>query len=263
MLNLIMTGTINPEKFNNTGVVLTSVSTRLSQYKKAIEFYIKDSPFENIIFVENSQYPFNEKEYRILASKYNKRFEFIPIQTNLNETIRKGKSYGEADCIEKAITNSKSLSKEKSFYKITGRIILKNSTSMIRKDDNTSFLFRHDLKKCYTFFFKANIEQYLSVFKDCKDLCDEKKGFDIETVYYKIIREQQLTIKSFNTYPLIIGTIGTTGDTYNDNKFIYTIKNVLTKLGLYSQKGIYLSNIINILAQFRLLVFAKHKSLLL
>lgn len=263
MLNLIMTGTINPEKFNNTGVVLTNISTRLSQYKKAIEFYIKDSPFENIIFVENSQYPFEEKEFIILASKYNKRFEFIPIQTNRDKTICKGKSYGEADCIEKAIINSKLLSTEKSFYKITGRIILENAQLMIKKDDNTSFLFRHDLKKCYTFFFKANIEQYLTTFKSCKDLCDENKGFDIETVYYKIIKEQQLIIKSFNTYPLIVGTIGTTGETYNDNKFIYTTKNILTKLGLYSQKGIYLSNLINILAQLRLLVFRKHKSLLL
>ena len=263
MLNLIMTGTINPQKFNNTGVVLTSITQRLSQYMYAIEHYIKDSPFENIIFVENSEYPFDSDKFIRLAHDYNKRFEFISIKTDFEKTLCKGKSYGEADCIEKAIILSKLLQTEKSFYKITGRIILKNPESMIKKDDKTSFLFRHDLKKCYTFFFKANKEQYLSAFKTSKELCNEAIGYDIETVYYHIIKEKHLKIESFKSYPMVIGTIGTTGETYNDNDFIYLTKNILTKIGLYSQKGIYLSKLINILAKFRLLVFSKQKTLVL
>ena len=82
MLNLILTGTIDPSIFSNTGVVLTNAEERLKQYKSAIHFYITNSPFENIIFIENSGYPFNFKEISHYANKYNKKIEYINVETD-------------------------------------------------------------------------------------------------------------------------------------------------------------------------------------
>lgn len=55
-----------------------------------------------------------------------------------------------------------------------------------------AFLFRHDLSRCYTFFFKANIQQYKEFFVNSQYECDEKYDKDIERVYYDIITKNDL-----------------------------------------------------------------------
>lgn len=171
MNNLLLTATINPAHYSNTNVVLTNVQKRLSQYETALKYYITESSFDTIIFVENSSFEFHADIYHKLAQKHNKRFEYIPINTDIKKTIQLGKSYGEAVCIEEGINKSVLLKNEKTFYKITGRVILKNYSLFTQYKDNSSrFLFRNDLKKCYTVFFKANIEDYRKYFFDAKTI---------------------------------------------------------------------------------------------
>lgn len=255
MLNLILTGTIDPSIFSNTGVVLTNAEERLKQYKSAIHFYITNSPFENIIFIENSGSPFNFKEISNQANKYNKKFEYIKVETDKEETLKYGKSYGEADLITKAILQSNLLKGEISFYKVTGRIKIINIKKMILSNNDSAFLFRHDLKRCYTFFFKANINQYKKYFINSQYLCDEKRGYDIERVYYDIIMKNDLNVTNYKFYPLLKGTIGTNGLQYGDNCFVFYIKNILTFLGLYNKHGNRI--ILKCLAFSRLLMFKK------
>lgn len=258
MNNLLLTGTINPSFYNNTNVVLTNQHKRLLQYETAINYYITNSIFDNIIFVENSSYEFDAKKFQKLAHEYSKHFEYIPIITDKNKTIQYGKSYGEADCIYKGVTLSKLLYNEKSFFKITGRVILKNNNKFIKyNDDKSRFIFRNDLQKCYTVFFKANIEEYNRFFFNVQNLCNESKNIDIETVFYHIVSENQLKIETFKNYPLLYGTIGTTGESYNDSNIVFFIKNLMARFGMfsYSDNGGFL----NFFAQIRLALFKKHK----
>lgn len=53
MSNLLLTGTIDPSKFNNTMTTLTDVHIRLHQYEVAIEGWIRKSIFQDFIFIEN------------------------------------------------------------------------------------------------------------------------------------------------------------------------------------------------------------------
>lgn len=258
MNNLLLTGTIDPSVFNNTNVVLTDVKKRLNQYEAALNYYISKSFFNNIIFIENSAYNFDAKKFYELAQKYKKNFEYISIKSDVNKTIKLGKSYGEAECIKEGIIRSKLLKNEKSFFKITGRVILKNDHLFSKYlDDKSRFIFRNDLKKCYTVFFKANIEEYKHYFFNVQEYCNESKNIDIETVFYKVVLENNLDIKTFNDYPLLLGTIGTTGDSYNDNNTVFFIKNFMAKLGMFSYSSN--SSILDILAQIRLKLFKKHQ----
>lgn len=50
---LLLTGTIDPSKFNNTMMTLTDVHIRLHQYEAAIEWWIRKSIFQDFIFIEN------------------------------------------------------------------------------------------------------------------------------------------------------------------------------------------------------------------
>lgn len=55
---LLLTGTIDPgnvKKFR--------VEQRLGEYEHAIERYINMTPFNPIVFAENSGYPFNAQKY--------------------------------------------------------------------------------------------------------------------------------------------------------------------------------------------------------
>lgn len=259
MNNLLLTGTINPGFYNNTNVVLTNPHKRLLQYETAINYYITNSMFDNIIFVENSLYEFNADKFQKLAHKYNKHFEYIPIITDKNKTIQYGKSYGEADCIYKGITLSKLLQNEKSFFKITGRVILKNDNKFIKyNDDKSRFIFRNDLQKCHTVFFKANIEEYRRFFFNVQEQCNESKNIDIETVFYQIVSENQLKIRTFKNYPLLYGTSGTNGESYNDPNIVFFIKNLMAIFGMfaYSHNG----GLLFLLAQIRHTLFKKNKT---
>lgn len=257
MKNLLLTGTIDPSRYGNTNVVVTDIEDRLKQYENAIIFYIEKTAFDKIIFVENSGYSFPEEKYKKLAEKNGKEFELIQVQTDKEKTKTKGKSYGEASCIEAGLEYSKLLYKEKSFYKITGRVILKNANTIIcNNDDKTRLIFRHDLKKCYTVFFKANIQEYKKYFWGVGEICKEPE-IDIETVFYRVVKDNKLNVKSFNSYPLLYGVIGTTGDTYQDNIVVYICKTLLAKVGMY---GCYSNSLIlNFLAKIRLFFFKKHK----
>lgn len=234
---ILLTGTIDTTVFNNTNVKVTDLQVRLRQYCEAIEFYIAKTSFDKIVFAENSGYAFDCEKYKKIAERYGKHFELVRVITDYEKTISLGKSYGEADCIEQGVIKSQLLSDEKSFYKVTGRVIVRNIHKIIDKSDCSRCIFRNDLKRCYTVFFKLNMEDFKKYFTDCKERCNESKDIDIETVFYQIIIENDLQIKTFRYYPQYDGIIGTIGIAYNDPKFTLLIKNICLRLGMFSKNG--------------------------
>lgn len=234
---ILLTGTIDPAAFCNTNVKLTDTTQRLAQYEKAIYFYIQETELEKVIFVENSGYPFDAEKYEDMAKSLGKAFEFISIHTDLRQTVTKGKSYGEADCIEQGIRKSELLKGERAVYKVTGRVIVRNISKLLDQDDISKFVFRNDLHKCYTVFFKVNIADFAKYFSDAKKKCDEGHNIDIETVYYDILKDIKVNTGSFRRYPEYDGIIGTIGVAYNDPKFALVVKNLCLKLGLFTLDG--------------------------
>lgn len=229
---LLLTGTIDPSVFGNTNVKITAADERLEQYVNSIKKYISCGIFRNIVFVENSGYPFPEKDIKILAAEHDSEFELVRIKTDVEKTLKFGKSYGEADCIEQGLLNSKLAKKEEIFVKCTGRVFVENIDKLCAKKQNVNkFLFRDDMNWCYTVIFQMNIEEYKKYFFRSKQLCNEKNGIDIEKSFYMIIMENDIKFRCFGSYPKIDGLCGTTGTSYNEK---YAMKNFFTKLGLFS-----------------------------
>ena len=229
---LLLTGTIDPSVFNNTNVKITAADERCAQYVDSIKKYIECGIFDKIAFVENSGYAFPTEEISKFASEHNAEFELVRISTDIEKTIELGKSYGEADCIEKGILNSRLINGEEYFVKCTGRVFVSNIDKLCSKNQNCNkFLFRDDMEWCYTVMFQMNVEEYKKYFFASKDICDESKGIDIEKSFYKIIMDNDIKFKSFRSYPKIDGLCGTTGGSYNEK---YAMKNFFTKFGLFS-----------------------------
>ena len=231
-LYLLLTGTIDSGKYNNTGNIITNINERLSQYESAISRYITETPFTDIVFIENSNYPFDSERFINLAHNYNKRFEFLSGKICKEATIKKGKSFGDAYLIYEAVTKSELLNECEFFYKITGRIFLKNAKQICKTAEKhrNEFIIYTGMGWCLTNIFKINRQDYINVLLDVYKDCDEKTTNDIEISFYKRLTNSTIPLDSFTTYPYFEGRMGATGRNYSGNSLIRFIRNVLAQI---------------------------------
>lgn len=236
MNKLLMTGTINPGVYNNTGVVICNVSDRLHQYESAIERYIKFSNFDCIIFADNSEYNFDYIKFENMAQKYNKHFEFLSLKGYYYENVEFGKSYGESRLITDAINRSKLIKNNDTIFKVTGRIYIRNINKLIKctKNHDNVFISENNRKRVLTNFFKVNVRDYEKNLKLAYIDCDDKKGDDIEKAFYYRLIGSNLKVKSFIYYPDMDGIVGTTGNEYNKSKCNIIVRSMLGIMGMYT-----------------------------
>lgn len=217
-------------------------------YTESIEAYIKESVFDNIVFAENSYYDFPADRFFEMAKKYNKKFEWIKCPSYVEETIKHGKSYGEARLIEDALKMSALLQENSTIYKITGRIFLKNSKDICKtlNRHKNEYIVYMSKKWCFTNIFKFNRADYISYWDNCWKRCDEKLGNDIERVFFLILDENKnLDVGGFSVYPYFYGIQGATLEPYSGKKVERMFRSVLCKLGVFTY-GTITSKMLNL-----------------
>jgi len=234
---LLLTGTIDTSVYGNTGNLIKDVQTRLMQYESAIRRYIVETPFDAVIFIENSGYAFDVEKFVRLAHKYNKKFEFIYGKICVKEIKQHGKSYGDAYLISEALQKSELLSSCEYFYKITGRIFLRNSKQICRTVNKyrNEFIIYTGMGWCMTNIFKANKEDYLKILGDVYYDCDEVSVRDIEISFYKRLMAADIKLGSFESYPYFEGNMGATGKNYSSNKPERVVRIIMARLHCFTK----------------------------
>lgn len=235
---LLLTGTIDASVFNNVKNMLTDVKERLDQYTSTIKRYIKESSFDKIVFVENSGYSIDEEHFFQYAKAYGKEFEYLPFLGEVENVIKYGKSYGEAQCIRYGIEHSKLLEKEEYIYKVTGRVFLRNSKDICKSKaaHHNEFVALNDTKWCFTNFFKIRKEDFLLYLSDAQYECDDFNRKGIERIYYKRLLDARADVACFRNYPDLTGIVGGTGGTYDKSKFELIVLNGLSRVGYFNIK---------------------------
>lgn len=243
---ILLTGTIDPSCFNSEekmiNVFLTNAQERLKQYTTTIIKLICTSVFTDIVFVENSGYRFDIDEIVELAKKYGKNFEFLQQPLNISQIDmikEKGKSYGEASLIDFAFKNSILIKKYEEVYKITGRIFLKNSETILRKQKkgNSEFICKNKIGWMNTEFFKMTKSDYFNVFSNALELVDDYEKKCIEKVYYKLSVNAKLKVTCFRSYPLLTGRVASEKNRrYDKNGIKLLACRVFTYLHIYDLK---------------------------
>lgn len=235
MSNLLLTGTIDPSKFNNTMTSLTDVHTRLKQYEAALAWWIKKSDFNNIVFIENSGYMFDIDKFMQLAEQNNKKFEYILGTPYVEETIAHGKSYGESMLINEAIEKSVLLKTAGSFYKCTGRLIIKNVSKILKAKycSDTVFTGVPADKWAFTWFFSVNIVFYRKYLSDAFKYVDDQKGIYMEHIYYKKLLQHRDLIDMFHVYPNVDGVSAGSNSQYHSGRLRLIYKNIRLKTGFF------------------------------
>ena len=228
---LLLTGTIDSGVYGNTGNLIKDIKIRLMQYESSIGRYIEETPFDAIVFIENSGYAFDAEKFTKLAHKYNKEFEFISGEICIEEIKQYGKSYGDAYLISEALQTSKLLSPCEYFYKITGRIFLKNAKQICRTVNKyrNEFIIYCGMGWCMTNIFKANKEDYLKILGDVYHDCNEATVQDIEISFYKRLMTTNIKLDSFESYPYFEGKMGATGQNYSGKKPERIIRNIMAR----------------------------------
>ncbi|WP_041140174.1 hypothetical protein [Beduini massiliensis] len=238
-LPLLLTATINSNVYNNVGNIITDIQLRKEQYYTCLNKYITETDFNPIIFIENSDYNIDKKLFYDCAKLHSKQIEFISGSIMKKEIINYGKSFGDAFLIMEALSKSVLLNNEEFFYKVSGRIFLKNHRAICQTalKQRNEFIIYDSLKYCFTNFFKVNKNDYLTYFNKSYTLCNETNQKLIENVFYDIIKTSNITVSCFKVYPNFDGVMGATGGNYSGKKFERYLRNIAIKLGVFNYKS--------------------------
>ncbi len=239
---LVITGSINITPYIIPTTSLTDLNIRLEQYLKSIEYAIENyHEITHIVFCENTDYNFDYSFLYRKANQHNKTFELLSFKGSYPIIQKQGKGYGEGEIIQYAINNSLYLKKSSFFFKLTGRLVIKNMDKIINSTKSDcafemipSYIYNNSKNYVSTTFYKVNKSLYINVLSDAyKDVNDFKENY-LENIFFERLKDLNLT--SFNIPPHISGQSGSSGK-YYDLNFKSRIKQiVLYYLGVVKLK---------------------------
>lgn len=241
---LIITAAIEIKTDDIYILKIKDTNVRLNQYLDSLNYAINEyKTVETIIFCDNSNYL---HDYRMLIEKAKlkgKNLEVLSFSGDIKSVINQGKGYGEGEILSYIFKNSKYIHNFESFYKLTGRLTVKNfdKINSYKNNENTFIYYSKDMygiedSLVSTVFYKANKNTYMDYFINAyKDVKDSEMKF-LEVVFCQIIKNYAITCRSFNTFPVISGYSGSTGLKYDQSNKKILLENILNLLGLHNTK---------------------------
>lgn len=235
---IILTGCIEPGNVYN--LKLRDCNERLRQYQKAIQYYIRCNSINKVVFCDNSAFSYDyKKEYQI-AQKYNKQLEVLSYREDDAKTQKKGKGYGEGRILEYVLSHSSLLRTEIYFYKVTGRLIVRNIDQIIGREVTRNNYFNKNLYTYNTIdtrFFGINKEIYQRYFLHAYEMVNDRHGRYLEHCFIQIMNRNRIPYRCHALFPDIEGISGTLGEKYVEaGRAGRCLYNCLSRLNLYNKK---------------------------
>ena len=211
---LLLTGAIDLRKYSVPFTSLVGFDVRLSQYHHSIEYAVDNySTIDKIVFCENTCYDYDFSIFSKKAKSKGKEFEYLTFQGNYDQIQKLGKGYGEGEIIKYALEHSRLLKTESSFYKLTGRLIVKNMDLIIKTTHaGNAFIFKQkeisDRPSNYfeTYFYKVEIALYKQYLIKAYLFCNDNEHKHLEHVFHDEL--SGLPLRSFKLPPLVSGILG-------------------------------------------------------
>lgn len=220
---IILPCTINPCGMPN--VARYDVETRLNDYKKSFNFWIKNKNINKVILIENSGYDLSV--FNKIAKDFpNKKIEILSSNSNNSFNKKLGKGYGEYLCLKEVFENSKIVKETDYFIKITGRYIVKNFDSILKDmiSNNTDIYVNlsNNLKYSDSVIYGGNkkfFENY--VIPEKEKTTDEINNISENKIANATLKavSEGLTLSRIPIYADTEGFIGTNGKKLKQNTF--------------------------------------------
>lgn len=235
---LLITGCINPIK-KQEWLQISNDKVRLQQYIDSIKYYIKYSCFDEIVFCENSNYQCDERyELEKLAGSIGKKLEWLSFSGNCEIVKLWGKGAGEDEIVSFAIKNSATLKQADCFAKVTGRLILKNINSIVKKCKKNNNYFIRDVYRdknrfgVDTRFYIIEKSFFENNLMNCYRTIKKEKSVPLEEIYYSLLKGSYCC---FREYPRFEGCSAGNGRDYGKEPFFqYVYFDFFARLGLFN-----------------------------
>jgi hypothetical protein len=227
---LLLTGCVDPG--STPFLKLRDSGSRLADYERSIERWIDDSDFRAIVFCENSGYEHSYAPLVERAQAKGKNLEVLVFKGNKGAQ-EYGKGYGEGEIIEYALGHSVLLAESPSFYKVTGRVFVRNANAILAADADkpSAFILFTSWKYVDTRFFKSELAFYRENLLDAYREVRDGEGISIERVFRRRLRGKR--VPAFGEYPDILGICASSGEAYDLSPARLALSGALLKLGLY------------------------------
>jgi len=239
---LLITGAIDIRELNVPLTKIIDVNERLLQYTYSIEYAITHyESIAEIVFCENTDFMFDYSPLKKKAADYGKKLEILSFKGDYLNIQRKGKGFGEGEIIKYALNKSKLLRQCDCFYKLTGRLIIKNMDKILAAtSQKSSFIYYpktiYKISKDHieTYFYKVDKDLYIKKLINAYQEVDEIHFQYLEHVFHE--RLSKTGFRSFNTLPLISGFSGTSGDAYEPVTKYRLMENINFFIGVHNLK---------------------------
>ena len=239
---LLITGAIDIRDLNVPLTKIVDVNERLLQYTDSIEYAITHyESISEIIFCENTEFIYDYAPLKKKAANNGKNLEILSFKGDYINIQQKGKGFGEGEIIKYALDKSELLHQCDCFYKLTGRLIVKNMDKILAAtSQKSSFIYYpktiYKISKDHieTYFYKVEKSLYIKKLIDAYQEVDESHFQYLEHVFHERLLKTEL--RSFNTLPLISGFSGTSGDAYEPVTKYRLMENINYFIGAHNLK---------------------------
>lgn len=239
---LLLTGAIDISGFNVPFTTIVNIDERLSQYLNSIEYAITHyKTISEIVFCENTDYKHDYSNLKEKALRNNKKLEIISFIGDYSGIQQKGKGYGEGEIIKHALNNSEILQKCEVFFKLTGRLIVKNMDKIVAATSSAnSFIYypktiyQMPVDHVETYFYKVKKDLYIKYLINAHLEVEETKFRFLEHIFYD--RLSALDLHSFKIAPLISGFSGTSGEPYESGTKAAILEKINCFIGVHNLK---------------------------
>jgi hypothetical protein len=207
---------------NSDYTKLRDKNEREKQYVDSFMFYIKKTNFTDIVICDGSNFDFSTYNLAEIGKNNNKTIEVLFFESNKAETKLKGKGFGEGEILRYVLSNSELLKRNKSFFKITGRIKVSNINSIIRSIKKNKIYFRQERKyglflidRVDTRIYYTKKDVFESTLLNTHHSVSDKENYFLENCYYDNIKKAKIRASVFKHFPIIRGISGSSNIKYD------------------------------------------------
>ena len=211
---LLMTATFHAP--STPYLVLRDENARIRQYMTALVAWGQASRVGRIIFAENSNTRFDFAPIVSHLQAAGKQVELLVFEGN-SGSERFGKGYGEGLILEHVFAHSRLLRARDSFYKVTGRLFVRNFDE-VSEAATAPHAFKRKFgkpgnpSKVDTTFFKCGLDLFERRLIDAYKEVDDMKRIFIEHQYFDRLRDSDAG--GFPVAPEVVGESASTGKVY-------------------------------------------------
>ena len=217
---LVMTATFRAP--STPYLMVRDEGTRIQQYMCALVSWARTRRVRRIIFGENSNTRFDFSRIVGHLEAAGKEVELLVFDGN-KESPRFGKGFGEGEILEHVYTHSRLLRMTDTFYRVTGRLFVRNF-DLVSDATQSRHAFRRKYakparnpSKVDTTFFKCGLDLFESrlmhAYRRVDDrLVDDRRRVFIEHIYFDQLRETDAG--DFSLSPELVGQQASTGKVY-------------------------------------------------